>query len=147
CIKQSIMRRFFNIMLIVLGLTGGSVIPAMAATAPTTDDHLFSVCDINGKTAKSPICPDRNIKTNPANHLIKVATDIVALATGAAAVILIIISGIRFITAGGASPGQRAGDPNAIKSARATLTAAIIGLIIVAMAWTIISFVTDKFIL
>lgn len=121
-----------------------TTMPVLAAT--NTDNQLFKACDANSLTKDSPICKDRNTTTNPVNDKIKVAADIVALAAGAAAVILIIVSGFKFITAGGASPGQRSGDPNAIKSARATLTAAIIGLVIIALAWTIVTFVTDRFI-
>jgi hypothetical protein len=79
-------------------------------------------------------------------NIIHTAADLIAAVAGVAAVIVIIISGFQFVTAGGASPGQRSGDPNKIKSARAALTGAIIGLVVVVLAWTLVTFVTDRFI-
>jgi predicted secreted protein len=120
--------------------------PVLAAT--DTNNDIFSVCQ---KAPTSSVCQDRNAQNansadNPVNHMIKVAANIIALITGIAAVILIIISGFMFVTAGGAAPGQRSGDPNRIKTARATLTAAIIGLVIVSLAWVIITFLTNRLI-
>lgn len=119
----------------------------------TTDKSgkQIPVKDANGNTP--PACQqaqneggaNNNRITGPKN-VINTAANILALITGVGAVIMIIISGFKFVTAGGAAPGQRSGDPNAIKSARNTLTAAIIGLFVVALAWTIIRFATDKLI-
>src|SRR4051812_23435008 len=80
----------------------------------------------------SPVCKQaaQQGNVNPVNHTIATAVNIIAVVAGIAAVIMIMISGLRFITAGGAAPGQRSGDPSKIKSARAALTASIIGLII-----------------
>ena len=50
-----------------------------------------------------------------------------------------------YATAGGAAAGQRAGDnPTKAKNARLVLTNAVIGLIIIALAWVVVSFVTQK---
>lgn len=73
---------------------------------------------------------------NPLNHVLKVATDIVAVLTGLAAVILIIAGGFSMITSGG--------NTEATTNARKRIISAIIGLLIVAMAWTIINFAIDK---
>lgn len=138
------------IKLLVLALAFLPLFPLTAGVAAsTTDQKLFSACDpkvTNSQAAKSPICSDQNTTTNPVNQKIKTAADIVALVTGAVAVVMIVVSGFTFITAGGSVTGQRSGDPNRLKSARATLSAAIIGLVIIALAWTIISFVTDRII-
>jgi hypothetical protein len=105
------------------------------------------------EAASSPACQqaqneggqNNNRVTGPKN-IINITANILALATGIGAIIMIIISGFKFVLAGGATPGQRTGDPNAVKSARQTLTASIIGLVVVALAWTIIRFVTDNLI-
>ncbi|HET7827356.1 MAG TPA: hypothetical protein VFK97_00615 [Candidatus Saccharimonadales bacterium] len=110
---------------------------------------LGGVCS-NPDASSSPACQgnaSQNGKTtDPAVNIIRTAANIIALVAGIAAVIMIIIAGFQFVTAGGASPGQRSGDPNKIKSARATLANALIGLVIIALAWTIVTFVTDHFI-
>ena len=132
--------------MIALGLMPILFVASASAATTSTDNQLFSACDTNAQTATSPICSDRNTTSNPVNQKIKVAADIVALITGSVAVIMIIISGFTFITAGGSISGQRSSDTNRLKTARATLTSAIIGLVIIALAWTIISFVTDRLI-
>ncbi|HET6864211.1 MAG TPA: hypothetical protein VFH37_03380 [Candidatus Saccharimonadales bacterium] len=108
-----------------------------------------SVCS-NSDAATSPAChqnKDQNGKTtDPAVNIIRTAANIIAIVAGIAAVIMIIISGFQFVTAGGAVPGQRSGDTNKIKSARSTLIGALVGLVIIALAWTIVTFVTDHFI-
>ena len=73
---------------------------------------------------------------NPANHVLKVAADIIAIMTGIAAVILIIAGGFGMITSGG--------NTEAATNARKRITSAVIGLVIVALAWTIITFAIDK---
>ena len=104
----------------------------------------------SGTAANSPTCQQAsseggsNNRVTGSKSIINAAVNILAVITGLAAVIMIIISGFKFVTAGGATPGQRSGDPNAVKSARATLTAAIIGLVVVALAWTITRFIIDK---
>jgi hypothetical protein len=112
--------------------------------------NIFNDACKGSEAAKSPTCQQAATQTqnnnNPAIDTINTAANILALVTGIAAVVMIIISGFKFVTAGGATPGQRAGDPNAVKSARATLTASIIGLVVVALAWTITRFITDRLI-
>lgn len=105
--------------------------PASAALA--ADSQLFSACQ---QAPNSPICADKGTKDNPAIHVIKVAADIVALLTGIAAVILIIISGFTLVSS--------AGNQESVTKARRRIFAAIVGLVIVALAWTITRFVTDK---
>jgi ABC-type Fe3+ transport system permease subunit len=100
--------------------------------------------------AASPACHQNTQQngsdTNPTLDIIKTATNIIALIAAIGAVIMIVISGFMFVTAGGASPGQRSGDPNKVKGARTTLTNALIGLIIIALAWTIVTFVANHLI-
>lgn len=108
------------------------------------------VGDVCTSAPSSPTCQQVKAQNSsgkdPALHIIQAATNIIAAVAGVAAVIIVVVSGIMFVTAGGATPGQRAGDPNRIKSARSALTGALIGLVIIALAWTIVTFVTNKFI-
>ena len=77
--------------------------------------------------------------------VINTAASIIAIIGGIAAVIIIIISGLMFVTAGGAAAGQRAGDnPNRAKKAQAALTGAVIGLVVIALAWAITRFIVDR---
>ncbi|MEX1058987.1 MAG: hypothetical protein WEC17_00935 [Candidatus Saccharimonadales bacterium] len=77
--------------------------------------------------------------------IINKAANIIAIIGGLAAVIVIIISGIMYATAGGAAAGQRAGDsPNRAKNAQAAITGAVIGLVVIALAWAATRFIVDQ---
>lgn len=98
----------------------------------------------------NPACAQNKIQngssTNPAVDLVQKAANIIAVVAGLGAVIVIIISGFMFVTSGGTTPGQRSGDPNAVKKARSALFGAIIGLVIIVLAWTIVTFVNQHFV-
>lgn len=68
--------------------------------------------------------------------IIKSIINIISVIVGVAAVIMLIINGLRFITAGG--------DANSISSARSGVIYALIGLVIVAMAQIIVRFVLTR---
>lgn len=77
--------------------------------------------------------------SNPGSSISDLMTNIInllSIAVGFAAVVMIIISGIRFITAQGEASG--------IASARSALIYALVGLVIAAMAQIIVHFVFGK---
>lgn len=103
-------------------------------------DLFSSAC--SGKSATSSTCtsaanPGGNGNTaNPIVNVINNAATIIALITGIAAVIVMILGGITMITS--------AGNTEAVAAARRRVIYAAIGLAIVASSWTIIRFITDK---
>lgn len=111
---------------------------AMPSASLAADNPILSACDSKTypNAAKSPICNDRGTTTDPAIHIIHVAADLIAIITGLAAVIIIIVSGIQMITSAGSS--------DTVSGARKRITGALIGLVIVSLAWTIVTFLTDK---
>jgi hypothetical protein len=119
-----------------------AVIASLLLMAPYTlaDDLTSDACSSLSKTdqAKNAVCSTQNTNANPAIHVIHVTADIFAVMTGIVAVIMIIVSGITMITSGG--------NTEAVGKARKRLVNSIIGLIIVALAWTIVVFFTDKLI-
>ena len=123
-----------------------------SASVATAYNPLGNLCNNpNNKAAQnSPACNQNTTQngttTNPVVNIIRTASNIIALAAGVSAVIIIIISGFMVATAGGAAPGQRSSDPNKIKTARSALVGALVGMVIVALTWTIITFVTNKFV-
>jgi hypothetical protein len=94
-----------------------------------------SVCD---QVQNDPTCKVGNDGSveNPAVHIVQVATSIVALLAGFLAVFMIMISGFQYVTSGGSD--------EAVSNAKKRLRSALIGLVVVALAWTIIRFVTDS---
>jgi len=133
-----------KILLAVLAV----IVYSLVLTAPVgAVNPLNQAC--TGSAASSATCQQATGQgtNNPiagSNGIINTAANIIAVVAGVGAVIVIIISGFMFVTAGGASPGQRSSDPNKVKTARAALTGAIIGLVVIALAWAIIKFITTK---
>lgn len=127
------------------------VLSSLSVSGLAFADLSSSVCNSsNPSTSSSSFCQETGkgstdtTSNNSVTRTISTAANILAALAGIAAVVMIIISGLMFVTAGGATPGQRSGDPNRVKTARATLTAAIIGLVVIALAWTITRFILDR---
>jgi hypothetical protein len=87
-----------------------------------------TVCSSGQPTTDDPI--------SGSNGILVHATHIVAFIAGAAAVILLILGGIRYITSGG--------DPADIKTAKDTVVYALVGLVVIAVADALVTFVADK---
>lgn len=71
-----------------------------------------------------------------ANGILARAANIMALVAGAVAVIMIIVASFQFITA--------AGDSGKISSAKKTIVWAVVGIVVIAAARTIIVFVVSR---
>lgn len=137
----------FNINKVLI-LVFASIV-AVVALSPTAKaiDFFSDPCT---KAPSSPVCKAKDEgrgQTNTNNSVvnaIRAGANIVAILGGVVAVIMIIIGGFNFVTSGGLPGGQRAGDASGVKNARTMITNAVIGLVIIAMAWAIIRLVTDK---
>jgi hypothetical protein len=114
------------------------MLPLLFATPVVSAVNVFGPC--SGSAAQnSSVCTDVNSQDtsqNPIIHGIEITISILALLIGIAAVIIIIISGMRFILANG--------DANSIKTARSGIIYALICIVIAAVAQTIVVFVLDK---
>lgn len=138
-------------ILAILSVLSATLLLSAASASAVTSNPLNSACQTNQLTRNSAVCQQSqgqgtNNPVSGTHGIINTAANIIALITGIGAVVVIIISGFMFVTAGGTTPGQRSGDPNKVKSARSALSGAIIGLIIVALAWVLVRFVTDRFV-
>lgn len=124
------MKKKICALLVLLGLIMPLGVPAAAGAI-----NIFPVC--NGAASKSVVCQEQaNGNKNPIINALKVALDIISIVAGFAAVILVILGGIKFTISGG--------DPSATKSARDTIIYALIGVVVVLFSQTIIAFVLDK---
>jgi len=124
---------FKILSLIVVVFTLFMSAPALAAT--DANNKVFAVCATN---PSATICKEKNPTEDPVVRIIRDASNIIVLLTGAMAVIFIILGGITMISS--------SGSPEAVANARKRIIYAVIGLVIVSLAWTAIAFVTDKFI-
>jgi len=109
--------------------------PSLPAFAVPVD--VFHDACATGGASKSSACSNNgtNPLTGPTGILSRV-TSIISTLSGIAAILLIIISGFMYVTANG--------DSSKLSTARTTIIYAIVGLIIVLLAQTIIIFVINK---
>ncbi|HEY5442183.1 MAG TPA: hypothetical protein VIJ68_01445 [Candidatus Saccharimonadales bacterium] len=106
--------------------------------------------DCNGDTGSSTVCstklqtdPTTHQTVNPLNTTLSEITNIVAFIAGAAAIIIIIVSALRFITSGSdVSTGSRTDTD--IEDAKRSIASAIIGLGIIVAARTLLVYVISK---
>ncbi len=107
--------------------------------SPFAFSPAYAAADaFNSSEAKNQACAGINgcTSSKSINTIINAALNILSVIAGIAAVIMVIISGFKYITSGG--------DAGKIGSAKNTLVYAIIGIIIVAMSQFIAQFVIAK---
>src|SRR3989344_5367146 len=123
-----------RIRLILAGLLGGFSL--LALTQPTLAfEPLKGPCD-SGGGGSGAVCDNAAGGQNPVVNTIKAAAGIISIIAGIAAVIMIIIGGLNYVTSGG--------DINKAKSARNKITYSLVGLVIIALAYSITNFLVDK---
>jgi hypothetical protein len=92
--------------------------------------------DAEGGTG-SPLCDAADDDGDSVPNLVKNVINLMLVALGFVAVIMIIIGGIRYTTSNG--------DSNQTKAAKDTIMYAVIGLVVAIMAFAIVNFVLDFF--
>lgn len=84
----------------------------------------------------NPNCGGDTGATTKINDIIRTIINLLSVAVGVVAVIMIIVGGLRYITSGGSD--------TSVTGAKNTILYAIIGLIIVALAQILVRFVLSK---
>ena len=143
-------RKTFQKLLVIAALVLGSAV-AVPALSPRTVSAHHCVGHAGSQTAEiatcldagaclntdgSVNCPAQSSAEGSLNRVVGTAINVLSVAVGIVAVIMIIIAGFKYITAGGESAN--------ISSAKSTITYAIIGLVIVALAQIIVRFVLSR---
>ena len=113
------------LLLIAVVAVGFQLAPEVAA-APKDE-----ICEGIG-AANSGSCGNGNDLSNVVTNIINIFSMIV----GIVAVIMVMVSGFKYITA--------AGDSSSLSSAKSTLIWAIVGIVIVAFSQAIVQFVIEK---
>jgi hypothetical protein len=131
---------------ISFAFVGMGLAQTQAACSGSTSDVLCngganSPCSNPDATNTPVICNDNSTgsKTNPltgSSGILTQVTSIVLYVVGIAAVIMVIVSGIRMATSNG--------DPQAFSSARTGLIYALIGLVIAVLARVIVLFIIGR---
>jgi hypothetical protein len=98
-------------------------------------------CGGGNGTDQSAVCTDtgkanQDSAADPLIDRLQKIADIVAFVAGAAAILLILVGSIQYITS--------AGDSNKVSNAKNTIIYALIGLIVIVLAASIITFVVGR---
>ena len=112
--------------------------PGFVMTASVDAATYAPICN-TADGQKTTVCQDVNAQggnNDPIIKILKAAVEVVSYVTGVAAIILIIVSAIRFIASDG--------DSGKVAQAKSTLIYALVGVIITVMAQAIIGFVLNK---
>jgi hypothetical protein len=118
-------------LLAVVGLFAFTIVPAQGAFAQSAKE---AVCEGIGLAGGGDGCQEPT-GTN-VNSIVATVVNILSFVVGVAAVIMIIIGGLRYVTSNG--------DSNSINTAKNTILYAIIGLVVVALAQVIVQFVLTR---
>ncbi|MGH7156729.1 MAG: pilin [Candidatus Saccharimonadales bacterium] len=110
------------------------LVPALARADCTSCGSTQSAIQCGVNSAASGDCNTK--PTGDLNTTVKDIVTVLSVLVGVAAVIMIIIAGLRYVTSAGSAEGA--------KSARNMLLYAIIGLVIVALAQIIVHFVLNQ---
>ena len=102
------------------------------ATEPVAaQDNTERVCELLAELGES--CED---DTNPFRRLVGSIVDVLSLIVGATSVIMVIIGGLRYVVSGG--------DSAKVVAAKNTILYAIVGLVVVIFAQSIVAFVVGR---
>jgi type IV secretion system pilin len=124
--------KHIRFLVLAISLLAGVMASVAAPVVVSAASPQSVVCNTLGSAGCSTT-PANGVNLNSA---IAAAVNILSMVVGIIAVIMIIISGIKFITANG--------DAGAVKSARHTLTYALVGVVVVAVAQALVKFVLRR---
>ncbi len=113
----------------LLAIIGAAYMLAIVTGSPASAIDIFGGCQ--GQGGGSKVCAATG--TDDASNIAKSITSTLLWVLGAVAVIVIIISGFKYVTANG--------DTGKIQSAKNTLLYAIVGLVVAMFAQAIVLFV------
>lgn len=108
----------------------------LAATSTNCDNPATTTAAIQCGAGSAAGVPDSTNAETKVNSTVQNLINLLSVAVGILAVIMLIVGGFRYITS--------AGNPEATKGAKNTILYALIGLIIVALAQVIVNFVLNK---
>ncbi|HUC89961.1 MAG TPA: hypothetical protein VMR45_04120 [Patescibacteria group bacterium] len=129
------MRRFIAYASVSLFTFVALLVPAASVFA--TDP--FSGIDCSGAAASSAVCSDKAKTSDPItgpNGAIRKISLLIARITGIAAVIMIVVGGFMYVTS--------SGDASKANDARRVIIYALVGLVVIVLAQSIILFVLNK---
>jgi len=115
--------------------TASLFVPALAVATFVTIVPANAACTINGKIKDGYDCiaPTGTKELFGADSIFTTVINVVLFVIGAISVVMLIVGGVKYTVSGG--------EAKAVESAKSTIMYAIIGLIVAALAFSIINFV------
>lgn len=134
---KKILKQLSLTLVLLFSVVGvGVPVPAHAALF---DNPKAQVCEGLNAGAKNsdgtPVACDKAANKG-VSGILRTALNLISLAVGVIAVIMIIVGGLKYITS--------QGDSNSINSAKDTLLYAVVGLVVVLLAQVIVQFVLGR---
>ncbi len=127
------MKRFQNLILASVFVLGFAIALLPAGNASAI--NVFPKCGAAGGSGSTEVCKAAN--TDEASSMTKVIINTMLFILGILSVIMIIVSGLRYVAS--------AGDASRVKSAKDTLVYSIVGLVIALLSFAIVNYVLDQF--
>lgn len=125
-------KKLFLSLTLLMSILGGTTLYSPVYAQSTTDSAKQQVCTgVNGQAGGT--CGTGGVDLSV---VIKAVLNILSVVAGVAAVVMVIIAGLRYITS--------SGDAQAVGGAKKTLIYAIVGLVVVALAQVIVHFVLSN---
>jgi hypothetical protein len=115
----------FPMLFVILGSSAYAAAPAGCVSAPTGSPKAQVLEGANQTGQTIDPCKDTGV-----NNIVGTIVNILSYVVGIAAIIVVLLAGFKYITAGG--------DSGKISSAKNTLVYAIVGLVIAALAQVIV---------
>ena len=125
--QNSIQRIIVGVAALFIVLVGLTFFAPIDSVSAVGDASKLQACDAIGG------CDDEEGKID---NIVSIVITTISVIAGVLAVIMIIVSGMKYITSGG--------DSSKITSAKNSLIYAVIGLVIVVLSQVIVRFVLDK---
>jgi hypothetical protein len=125
------MKKFLIGTVMALTLLLGSGLAASPALAAPTDAAKDNVCQGVSGTGSNCGAGGAELST-----VMKAVLNIMSVIAGIAAIIMIVVGGLKYITS--------EGDAQAVSSAKRTIIYALVGLVVVAAAQTMVRYVLKK---
>ena len=125
------MKKFILASLALVGVVAVAATTA-PAISPAKAVNPYGACDANSSSA---ICKGKGESLS--EGFVKPTINIILWVVGVAAVIVIVVAGLKYVTS--------SGNPSAVSSAKTTILYAVIGLVIAITAYAIVNFVLKSF--
>lgn len=125
------MKKKLAVLLILLGTC---MAPAVAVPQTAGAVNVLHAC--TGTATKSEVCKESKHPKNPAITVLRAALQLLSVAVGFMAVVMLIMGAMKLIWA--------QGDPAAIKSGRDGIIGALVGMVVATAAQATVTFILDK---